>query len=135
MFDCVLNIHLIQLFTFIKIRVVSMEVFTQNVVQNVLQPVGTYTRRDTVNENALMVVFALPILFYKMVNVSEKNSALAFIIKFGTKVVTKSKKTVTPGEAESFLSWMKAYLKSSWHLRLLGSDQVIVLIIKRQALH
>ena len=102
MFDCVFNIHLIQLFTFTKIRLVSMELFTQNVVQNVSQPAGTYTRRDSVNENALMVVFVLPILFYKMVNVSERNSALAFIIKFGTKVVTKSKKTVTPGKIESF---------------------------------
>ena len=54
------------------------------------------------NKNALMVVFVLPILFYKMVYVSERNSALAFIIKFGTKVVTKSKKTVTPGKIESF---------------------------------
>ena len=79
-----------------------MELFTQNVVQNVPQPVGTYTRRDTVNKNVLMVVFVLPIPFYKMVNVSERNSALAFIIKFGTKVVTKSKKTVTPGKVKSF---------------------------------
>ena len=88
--------------TFIKIHLASMELLTQNVVQNVLQPVGTYTRRDTVNENALMVVFVLPIPFYKMVSVSEKNSALVFIIKFGTKVVTKSKKTVTPGKVKSF---------------------------------
>ena len=88
--------------TFIKIHLASMELFTQNVVQNVLQPVGTYTRRDTVNENALMVVFVLPIPFYKMVSVSEKNSVLVFIIKFGTKVVTKSKKTVTPGKVKSF---------------------------------
>ena len=79
-----------------------MELFTQNVVQNVPQPVGTYTRRDTVNKNVLMVVFVLPIPFYKMVNVSERNSALAFIIKFGTKVVTKSKRTVTPGKVKSF---------------------------------
>ena len=102
MFDCVLNIYLMQLFTFIKIRLVSMEVVTQNVVQNVLKPVGICTMRFTVNENVLMVVFVLPIPFYKMVSVSEKNSALAFIIKFGTKVVTKSKKTVTPGKVKSF---------------------------------
>ena len=88
--------------TFIKIRLASVELFTQNVVQNVPQPVGTYTWRDTVNKNVLMVAFVLPIPFYKMVNVSERNSALAFIIKFGTKVVTKSKKTVTPGKVKSF---------------------------------
>ena len=88
--------------TLIKIHLASMELFTQNVVQNVLQPVRTYTRRDTVNKNALMVVFVLPILFYKMVSVSERNSVLAFMIKFGTKVVTKSRKTVTLGEVKFF---------------------------------
>ena len=42
-----------------------------------------------------------------MVSVSGRNSALAFIIEFRTKVVTKSKKTVTPGEVESFYHGQK----------------------------
>ena len=79
-----------------------MELFTRNVVQNVSQLVRTYSRRDTVDENALMVVFVLTILFYKMVSVSAGNSAPAFITELCTKLVTKSKMTVTPGEVKSF---------------------------------
>ena len=79
-----------------------MELFTQNVVQNAFQLVRPISRRVSVKQNALMVAFVLPVLFYEMVSVSALKCALVFITEFRTKVVTKSKKTVTPGKVKSF---------------------------------
>ena len=79
-----------------------MELFTENVVQNAPQLVITISRRMSVKENALMVVFVLTILFYEMVSVSATDCALVFITKFCTNLVAKSKKTVTPGKVKSF---------------------------------
>ena len=79
-----------------------MELFTQNVVQNAFQLVRPISGRVSVKQNALMVVFVLPVLFYEMVSVSALKCALVFITEFRTKVVTKPKKTVTPGKVKSF---------------------------------
>ena len=79
-----------------------MELFTQNVVQNAFQLVRPILGRVSVKQNALMVVFVLPVLFYEMVSVSALKCALVFITEFRTKVVTKSKKTVTSGKVKSF---------------------------------
>ena len=79
-----------------------MELFTQNVVQNAFQLVRPISGRVPVKQNALMVAFVLPVLFHEMVSVSALKCALVFITEFRTKVVTKSKKTVTPGKVKSF---------------------------------